>query len=280
MKFKFTVIILFIFGNIFAQGKGIFDTLPSISIGAGVLSFKGDVGKDNTVSPSSRMRAGYSIAIGQRINNMLDVSISGVFGKLTSTEYTTLVNRNFESKIKQLDVSVLFRTDELLSEFSLTPYVGLGLGFMSFDPHADLLDKNGNKYFYWTDGSVRDRTENIPNTITSRMLIHDYNYETQLKDSAVNYSRKAMTIPLTIGLNFSILNNLSAKIGLTYFMIFSDYVDNVKANGNNDSYTYSNVTVTYRFRKFDRKKAKIDDSRYDDVDFNKIEEDLRKKKQL
>ncbi len=271
MKMKsFILISMLTIGNVSAQG--ILEKLPSVSIGSGILVFGGDVGKNISVSSLTRMRAGYNISVEHRLGSRYGVALTGIFGKLAGSEYTQTNNLNFQSKATQFDLSFFIHTDKQFKNLSLTPYAGAGIGFLSFNPCGDLYDAHGKKYIYWSDGSIRDVAEEFKNRSTG-VLVHDYNYETQLKDSKVNYMRSSLIVPITIGGNFRIDDNFDAKLGATYFYSFSDYIDNYRGNGNNDSYYYLHFSIAYHLN-FNNDNDKPDDSRYDSIDFNKIEDDL------
>ena len=76
------------------------------------------------------------------------------------------------------------------------------------DSKADMKDKNGNTYYYWSDGSIRNMAESSPNSGQSIMLQRDYKYETDLREMNIDglgkYSETTMGIPLTLGFDFII----------------------------------------------------------------------------
>jgi hypothetical protein len=256
--------------NVYAQDKNAQGQLPSVGAGAGVLIFKGDIGKGSDLSTYSIIRAGYNFSVEQRIGKFIGISATGLFGKLAQSERSKTSNYNFESKIMQGDISIILHTDKLLPDANLTPYVGVGIGFLKFDSYGDLKDKNGLKYYYWSDGSIHDLSETAANMPLAKTLQRDYTYETQLKDSTTTYARNTLVIPLTFGFNLKLLDNLEASLGATYFITFTDYIDNIKANSNNDSYLYTRVGLTYTFLHGEKKAA--EDKRYEKVDFSKIDE--------
>ena len=127
--------------------------LPSLAIGVGILSFNGDIGNGSNLSSFSRIRAGYNLTIEQRLGKYLGVSLNGVYGKLSDSERTKNRNLNFESVIMQGDLNLIlhFDNDLILSRTSVfAPYLFAGIGYLKFDPHGDLTDKNNIKYNYLT----------------------------------------------------------------------------------------------------------------------------------
>jgi hypothetical protein len=244
--------------------------LPSVAIGAGILSFNGDIGNGLNISSFSRIKTGYNIAVEQRIGNYLGVALNGIYGKLADGERSKTRNLNFQSQIIQADICVQFRFDNdlILKRSSVfAPYLFAGFGYLKFDPKGDLTDKNGTKYNYWADGSIRSLPESDANAASSTFLQRDYTYETKLTDSTTNYARGAFSIPMGLAFNLKMLDNLSANIGATYYMTLTDWIDNVKG-GKNDSYVFANVSLQYTFTK----KEKITSSKnYENVDFSSLD---------
>jgi len=132
-----------------------------------------------------------------------------------------------------------------------------------FDPYGDLRNGNGTVYNYWSDGSIRNLSESAANDPISSTLKRDYTYETQLKDTLVNYSRNTFYIPLGLGAKFNIGFRTSLRVGATYNLCMSDYIDNVKSGGN-DSWLAASVGLNVHFGK--RPK-----DAYSDVDFKSVD---------
>ncbi len=210
---------------------------PSVGAGVGIVTFKGDLDAHSF----AKIRGGYSVAIEQRLNRYMDVSLNGLYGKLTDNERSATRNLNFESKIMQGNLDVLFHLDREIS-----PYLGVGFGFMKFDPYGDLKDASGQTYYYWTKGSVKNMPENDSNSASAIILKPDYKYETRLTDSTTNYKRSTYTLPISGGIGIRISRHLSAKLGASYYLTFSDWIDNYKSGGN-DSYLYANLSFQYHF---------------------------------
>lgn len=242
--------------------------LPSVALGVGILSFNGDVGNGVNLSSFSRIRAGYNLTIEQRIGKYFGVSLNGLYGKLSDSERDTR-NLNFESPVIQGDLNAVFHFDnDFLFKRSgaFAPYIFVGIGYMKFDPHGDLKDKNGVAYNYWADGTIRDLPETDTNSASASIIHRDYTYETKLTDSSSNYQRSTLVLPIGGALKLKITDKLDVNIGATYYFALSDYIDNVKA-GKNDQYIYANVSLQYNFGK------PYDDSDpiYRSVDFSALE---------
>jgi len=244
--------------------------LPSVTLGAGALFFKGDVGSRTQLSLLNNMRAGYSIRVEQRFAKMIGVGLTGLYGKVAKEERSpdTLYNRNFESPIMQFGLNVSFHFDNdiiMRSDEPLAPFIFVGFSYLKFEPYGDLKDKNGIRYNYWTDGSIRDLPESPGNYFTALYMHRDYTYESKL-DSTSSYAHTSFAIPMGLGFKLKVNPSVEISLNATYNMLMTDYIDNVK-DGGNDSYWYGNVGLTWNFGKMDRS----DKDRYSAVDFTSID---------
>jgi hypothetical protein len=238
----------------FASAQTAPKELPSISLGYGLTQFSGDVGHSNHTGGAfkSALRFGAE----ERFGNYFGVELFGNMGKLSKSERGITLNRNFESKFMFFGLNGVFYFDNdaiMKRNAPFAPYVSAGFGWMSFDPHGDLKDKHDSTYNYWSDGSIHSSAENSPNASSSILLHRDYTYETQLKDSTTNYTRSTFGIPLSAGFRWKFGPNAGANIQATYFLTFSDYLDNVK-DGGNDSWMWYGVSVYYKFGKYNEEQ--------------------------
>jgi hypothetical protein len=192
-----------------------------------------------------------------------------LYGKLADSERSIDRNLNFQSQIIQADLNFVIHFDNDLvfkRNSAFAPYLFGGFGYLKFDPYGDLKDKNNISYNYWADGTIRNISESDTNASASILLQRDYTYETQLKDSTTNYSRSSFAIPIGIGFQLKISDNIAANIGASYYLTLTDWIDNYK-NGANDRYIYANVSLQYNFGK------PYDDSDpiYRSVDFSALD---------
>ncbi|MES2593386.1 MAG: thrombospondin type 3 repeat-containing protein [Bacteroidota bacterium] len=239
--------------------------LPSVALGVGVLSFDGDLGNGVNLTSFSRVRGGYNLSVEQRIGKVIGVSFNGIYGKLADSESSEKRNLNFESKIIQADLNLVLHFDNgfLFARNSIfAPYLSVGFGYLKFNSYSDLADKNGIKYNYWADGTIRDMPDSA---IGSKIIQRDYTYETQLNDSA-KYTSSTFSIPLRFGVKLKIVDNFFIDMGASYYITMSDWIDDYK-EGKNDSYVFANIAFQYNFGK------PYDDSNptYTTVDFSSLD---------
>lgn len=236
----------------------------SVTAQAGGLKFLGDVGKKGNANFFSDMRLGYGLGIEYRIGKVLGIGIDGMYGKLAGTDNDKSSHRNFQSTVMGGGLNLYAFFDKLKDEEKdVAPYIHAGFGYLMFDPYGDLRDKNTTLYQYWNDGSIRNLEESTSNEPLSTIIKRDYKYETQLKDSVVNYSRNTFYIPVGIGAKFKMGFRTSLRIGVSYNICMSDYIDNYK-NGGNDSWAAANVGLNIHFGK--RPK-----DAYSNVDFSAVD---------
>lgn len=242
--------------------------LPVIGIGAGLMTFNGDVGKGTQLNSFNRFKPGYNLYIEQRFNGFLGVALNGSYGKLSANESRNL-HRNFESKVTSADLSLVFHFDNgfILKKSNHTaPYLMAGISYLMFNPMGDLKDKNGNYYNYWSDQSIRDLPEVDSNKAKAQLVPRDYKYETALKDSTVKYAHNTFSIPLTAGVAVKINERIALDLQSTYYLTMSDFIDNVK-DGGPDRYLFTSAMIKIALSGHHMEK----DTRFSDVDFDAID---------
>ena len=221
----------------------------SVTGQVGGLKFLGDVGQKSNANFFSDMRLGYNLGVEYRIGKVLGVGLNGMYGKLAGTNNDKTSYANFETNIMGGGLNLFAFFDRLgEKEKDASLFLQAGFGYLMFDPYGDLRNSNGTAYNYWSDGSIRDVKETPANTAISVVIKRDYTYETQLKDSTVNYARNTFYIPVGLGVKFNVGFRTSIRIGATYNLTMSDYIDNVKGGGN-DSWLATNLGINVHFGK-------------------------------
>lgn len=230
--------------------------IPSIGLGSGLVAFKGDIGSRNSISDLNNFRIGYVLNIEKKIGTFSAVSLNFLYGKFSQTERLKYSNKNFQSPLIQADLNYVFNFDNdfiFKQDLEVTPYIFLGVGFLKFDPHTDLKDSKGNKYYYWFDGTIRDLPANDSTRFYAKRISRDYKYETQLKDPKDNYRRSTFTLPIGFGLKFKISKSLDVRLASTYYFTGSDRLDNIARNDNKDKLIFSQLSIDYHFGRVEKK---------------------------
>lgn len=261
-----TALLLSSFG--YAQEKSSLEKMPSIGIHGGAMSYLGDIKGSKGSTIFTFWRPAYGFYIEKKIGSIFGVSLNGTFGKVSKSQLDEQMFANFETSIMNFDANLLldFDNGKVINQASLfAPYLSIGFGYLSFNPKGDLRNSTSD-YHHWSDGTLRDLAEGTPGSDTSSTIIlRDYDYESELKDSANNYSKTTFTLPLRFGLKFKLSPNIDARMGVSYIMTFTDYIDNIK-NGGNDNLFYTSFGLQYNFS-----NPAAKDDRYKDFDFSSLD---------
>lgn len=242
--------VVFFFKTYSQEEKRIYP--PSVGIQGGILNFLGDVGKGTKNSLYTNTRFGYGAYLEQKFGSLIGIHFNASMGKLSKYTLDTARFLNFESKITALDLSILFDFDNdkiIKRHATFAPFISVGFGYLMFDPYADLKDANGNPYYHWKDGSLRDKPQIDTVLGTAQYAKRDYKFETPLKDTTVNYAKNTFILPLRLGFKFDVTENLQARIAASYVMTFTDYLDNYALENGNDAYMYTTFGLQYNFGK-------------------------------
>jgi hypothetical protein len=210
---------------------------PVIGIGKGVFTYIGDVKDNYNVNPFAG-RYGTKVSISRNISQFMDFNLFVIFGTLTGNSrtysdlnpYTTNYqnNLNFETDLFIGGVNLSYNFKHLLQrERPITPFVSLGVETFEFSSKGDLKDASGRDYYFWSNGEIRSVSEASNNISESNLLQRDYTYETDLRElSGEKYSQFAFSMPIDIGLEIIVSNRMKMRIGNTFHLTNTDYIDN------------------------------------------------------
>jgi Ca2+-binding EF-hand superfamily protein len=221
---------------------------PSVGLGVGVMSYFGNVGaaKSSGVGSFTDIRPGYHLNVEERLGRFIGVGVNYTMGHLSGNDHSPTDNLNFETKVSQAELILILPFDNgviMKRGASVVPYLSVGIGYMMFQPFGDQKDANGNTYFYWADGSIRNIQEGAPGAGSAVRINRDYTYETPLSGA-----QSALTIPLGFGFKLNFTDHLSARLNGFYDLTMTNKIDNVNT-GANDKYLYTSVSVHYQFGK-------------------------------
>jgi len=227
---------------------------PTLGLGIGMMSFYGDVKPKAYFQNPSVARLGYDITLSQKLNDYLTVNLYGLFGKVGVTEDRTNRNWNFESQITLGGLNLQYNFDQLLPKNrNVDPIIMLGFESFNFVSKTDMYDKNGNKYYYWSDGSIKNvANQNDPNAVN---IVRDYKYETDIRelnlDNFGKYSEYSFAIPVGIGAVFHLSERVDLKLHTTMHFTFTDYIDGItnkslgnrQGNSKNDNFMMTGFSL-------------------------------------
>lgn len=251
---------------------------PILGIGTGFYNYFGEINHNPFSSPHVSSY-GAGVYVSKAVSPSFAVDFNFTIGRLTATEKTATIFRNFRSDIETGSVSLTYNFARLLKpDKVLNPFVSAGVGYLHFDTKSDMEDGNGIPYHYWTDGSLRSLPQDDPLAENATILHRDYVYETDLRqanlDSLGKYSQSAITFPFSVGLNFKVSPRTSMRLTSTYYYNLTDLIDNYTSEGvgdrkgddAQDAFLYT--TFSLHFDLFSPKVEKK--TRYDDIDFTDL----------
>jgi outer membrane protein OmpA-like peptidoglycan-associated protein len=139
---------------------------------------------------------------------------------------------NVQTDITNLAFTLNFYTDNdwLFSQKAwVSPYFSIGAGITRFTPYGDLFLENGNRYYYWSDGTVRDDAEtNSSANIIEQDLIFETNLANVQAEQA-DYRNTTLSFPLGLGLKFRISDRINVNAEVIGQYTLTDYLDDVSA---------------------------------------------------
>lgn len=230
---------------------------PKISFGVGMLSFHGDLYSKHYQAPWTG-RIGYDLNISQRLFKPLQLNFNVLFGKLGANEWIDNRQENFQSEIRSGGLSLLYDFGNFIPERSrIRPWISLGISSFEFLSKTDLSDKYGNKYYYWSDGSIKNIDESAPTASLAVNLNRDYIYETDIrelnKDGFGKYQERAWAFPIGAGALMKVTDRFDFKIGFQYYFTTTDYLDGITNESvgtrigtkQKDNFVYTSFALQY-----------------------------------
>ena len=247
--------------------------LPYIYVGGGNMSLvQTDISDDINLYNTTNWKWGINGGIEHRTFSAVGFSANFLYGWLGITERSPIAseNRNIETEIMNVDVKVNVYLDNNLfinRASNWSPYLFGGVGYMfSMRHRTDALDADGNVYYYWDDGTVRDRPKTQENLGTANVLDIDNNYELEVTESfdGSELETAALNFPFGIGLRYKFGRKFHADISATYYWTLSDHLDAYDNGGPSDHFLYTSVGFAYHIA---AKTKKPDSTQFDTFDF-------------
>ncbi|MEX0988308.1 MAG: hypothetical protein WD052_12600, partial [Bacteroidales bacterium] len=231
---------------------------PVISVGYGALNFYGDVNSGYRLPAAGDPGVRFNVTSYIDNKQYFAANFFIMTGTLRGSQRSVTDlsrNLNFSSSIINIGASARYAFGHFLSsEMKFRPYISFGVEQINFDTKGDLEDSNGFLYHYWPDGTIRS----IPETGqgTALPLVRDYMYETDMRSYERNnyglgqYNPRSFGIPFEIGITWEISQRIFVSLGTEYHYTFTDYIDNVAAEGTyiqgnkaNDGFLFTHLTL-------------------------------------
>ena len=247
--------------------------LPYIYVGGGNMSLFGDdISDDINLYNTTNWKWGINAGVEHRTFSAVGFSLNFLYGWLGQNERSPIAteNRNIETELMNIDFKVNVYLDNNLfinRASNWSPYLFGGVGYiLSMKHRTDLNDADGNQYFYWDDGTVRDRPKTQENLGTANVLDIDNEYETDVKESfdGSKLQTTAIAFPMGLGLRYKFGRKFHADISATYYWSLSDHLDAYENGKRTDHFLYTSVGLAYHIA---AKKQRPDSTQFDSFDF-------------
>jgi hypothetical protein len=264
--------------------------LPYIYVGGGNLSLFTDDYRDGlNMYNTTNWKWGINAGIEHRTFSAVGFSLNFLYGWLGTTERSPITstdqnmnlgNRNIETEIMNLDFKVNVYLDNNLfinRASNWSPYLFGGVGYILQMKHrSDLLDADGNRYYYWGDdlgggGRVMDRAFVQGQEGNAVALDIDNDFETDITESfdGSKLETGALAFPFGLGLRYKFGRKFHADISATYYWSLSDHLDAYKGKPSTDHFLFTSIGFAYHIA---AKKKQPDSSQFDTFDFLALEQ--------
>ena len=214
-----------------------FKSFPYLGAEMGFLNFKGDQSAISFKSGQlvSGVNFGYSY-------NRVKAEIQYRWGNLAYNQLSVLKPENFKLQFNATSFQVKANLFEIGETYTFTPFVSLGVGFMNYSSFTDKKDSEGNSYYFWSDGSIRDQPQSNQYDGTSKKIKRDYTYETPF---ALN--QRAVFIPLSLGFQISLSRSLVLQGKWENYFLQADNIDRNTFTPQWDRIQSITFGITYQF---------------------------------
>src|SRR5690554_1116435 len=248
-----------------AQSDSSLNSTPTVGFGIGSIKLYGDLHDRKYGSPMTG-NAAISVFLKQKLNDYLAIRFTFMSAKIRGEERSIQRNVNFETTLRSGAVYLEYNFDHFLPKNrKITPIVSAGLEAIKFNPKTDIANRDGERYNYWSDGTIRNLSENSPNAKNAVLIQRDYNYETDIREigynPSVTYEKRAFVIPVGVGVAIKLNDQFNFRLESMMHLSFTDYIDGVtphsssefigqkKGNANNDHYLVNSAYLSYNFQK-------------------------------
>lgn len=229
----------------------------SLSAYGGVSNYKGDISTQNFYDPNDQILnlsdntdfLSYGLAVGKRINAgwsmRLMASRNIIVANDRKVDWNNEPDLDYDNYNRSLNVRSEINDISLMGVWSLangrildekvflSPYFVIGGGYARYKNYGDLFTgpNNDQRYYYWTDNTIRDRIQDETNTGT--VISQDGDFETELSPlntEGVDYKTRFFHATGGFGLKFRLFSRMSLNIESLFRFTNTDYLDDVRSN--------------------------------------------------
>ena len=218
---------------------------PTIGLGAGTLSYLGNIyAKGHQLQSMTQSRFGYELNLSQPLTKSLYFNFYVMFGTLGANERSPLLNQNFQSQIRLGGLQMMYDfSDFIKKQRNIRPYILAGFEGFEFLSKTDLYDSKGNKYYYWSDGSIKNMAQGSAGSQNATTLVRDYTYETDIRKLNQNgsgtYRQSSWALPVGGGFTINAGEHLKFRMGATMHFTFTNQIDGASGKKNDKFLMFS-----------------------------------------
>lgn len=231
-----------------------------LRLGAGLMPYQGDLSYQipndwlgYRALPRETLPYGVHLGLERRLNATLALGLSGQYGFITANDRSLDANGDLLPDNPNFGRSLNFRSEiaggQLLLHFRLAngwllskrariaPYLFSGIGVSGWRVYGDLFTQGDDRYYYWSDGSIRLAPEiSSPDQIPT--VDQDRDFETRLDELATEasggYETVALHVPMGLGVDFRLTPQLRLGLQAQANYAFTDYLDDVSGQYRSD----------------------------------------------
>ena len=230
---------------------------PKIALGFGKLGYSGDLYSKH-FQPTLKGRPAFNLDVSQRLFRFLELNFSVMFGKVAASENLPERHENMVSEIRSGGLNLVYDFGNFIPQrYRMRPYVSFGISAFEYLSKTDIKDSDGNTYYYWSDGSLKDMPEGSAGAQEAKNLQRDYYYESDIRelnlDGFGKYNERSIAFPLGFGVITRVTDRVNMKLNWQYYFSGTDYIDGItensvgtrKGNSKNDNFSYASFAFQY-----------------------------------
>ncbi len=141
--------------------------------------------------------------------------------------------------------------------------IGAGLDLLFYNLSRDLLDNQGQPYYYWSDGTIRNQPQSYNNLFSAMKVSRDYAFQT----NEGNFH--SLLASLSAAVHLQLAKTFFATLSTTFFVPMGAKLDNTNTSKEATFLLFNNVGLSFYFGKAQRS---AEDPLYKDVDFKALEQ--------
>ena len=251
------------------ESKGV---LPNIGLHIGLYNYKGEIGKLDKIGSIDNLTVGYQLNLNYVFWNTLGLELYGTYANLIQNQKTITLVHNFKTLILNSGLNFSLHLDNgfiLPKNAKIAPFLFGGVSLINYYPFGDFKNANGDYYYYWTDGSIRDIDERAVNSSQAIIIEKDNEYETSYRGIKGDFSLFALAYNTGLGSEFKVNKWLSAEMRFAYCFTTTDMLDGLATTSGNDGYYVGSFGFVVNPNKI-KKSIKKEKSEKIDINFKEL----------